>query len=198
MIHYPKRHRIGRSEFVVDYLLGIEIIYPLILAGITAVGQSLSYLLEGLLDSASEASGKYRRLGRGIVGKLTRLRAYFHYLALIHDYHALTVGYRYSRAVRDDVVVTVLVGRATAYLLFPLYHEYIRRQSVAVKKFFPCVREHSTCRAHCCCYKSHYFLLSRLQGSLYRRQKLIIFLKRRILRVIRLYLIRGSEQKSRL
>ena len=48
----------------------------------------------------------------GVVCKLSGLGADFHDLALLHDYHALTVGNGYAGTVGDYVVVSFRVGGA--------------------------------------------------------------------------------------
>ena len=62
-IHHTEGNGVRGAEFVVDKLLGVEIIHPLILAGISAVGETLTDGPEGLLDALAELAREKGRLG---------------------------------------------------------------------------------------------------------------------------------------
>ena len=89
----------GRSELVVDYLLGVEVVNALILAGVAAVGKALTYSLEGIEYRLAERACEDAGLGGGVVGKFAGLCADLDDLALLDDYHTLTVGNGNARAV---------------------------------------------------------------------------------------------------
>ena len=88
-----------RTVFVADELLGIEVVDALVLRGLTAEGEALTDILEGVDDARAELTGEDRGLGRGIIDEFTGLGAKLRNLALVDDDHALTVGNRHDRTV---------------------------------------------------------------------------------------------------
>ena len=62
-----------RTVFVADELLGIEIVDALVLRGLTAEGEALTDILEGVDDARAELTGEDRGLGRGIIDEFTGL-----------------------------------------------------------------------------------------------------------------------------
>ena len=53
-----KHKRIGCAEFVIHYLLGVEIIDSLILSGVAAVAETLADSQKRLLNALAEAAGE--------------------------------------------------------------------------------------------------------------------------------------------
>ena len=96
-----------RAEFIIDYLLGVEIVNALILAGVAAEGKALADELEGVKYRLAEGTGKDAGLGGGVVCKLSGLGADLDDLALLDDYHALPVGDCNTRSVGNDVVAAL-------------------------------------------------------------------------------------------
>ena len=146
LVYHFKYDRAGRTEFVVQNFFGVEIIYPLILAGVAAVSETLADGLKRILDAFAQTACKDRRLGGSVVCKFTGFGADLHDLALFHDDHALTVRHGNSGTVGDDVIVPFCVGGTPANTLFPLAHQYIVGQCFAVKEFLPLIGQ---CAAQC-------------------------------------------------
>ena len=95
----PEGYRIGGSELVIGYFLCVEIVNALILSGISAVCKTLSYRFEGVYNAVAQISGEYARLGGRIICKLAGFGADLNNLALLDNYHTLSVGNRYARTV---------------------------------------------------------------------------------------------------
>ena len=112
-VHYAERNGICRAELVVEYFLHVEVIDSLILTGVAAVCKAFADHLEGFLYALAEIAGEDRWLCRVVPGELARLRAELDDLALLDDYHALSVSDSDTRAVRDDIVITLRVGGAS-------------------------------------------------------------------------------------
>ena len=91
LVYHFKYDRAGRTEFVVQNFLGVEIINPLIFAGVAAVSETLTDGLKCILDALTQTACKDGWLGGAVVGKLTGFGADLHDLTLFHDDHALTV-----------------------------------------------------------------------------------------------------------
>ena len=143
------------AESVIDYLLGVEVVNALILAGVAAEGKALADGLEGVKYRLTETAGENARLSRCIVCKLSRLCADLDNLALLDDYHALAVGNGNARAAGNDVVVAPGVRRARACALCTLYNECVFINCVAVEKLLPLVCHRSAESACAGPYKSH-------------------------------------------
>ena len=93
-----------RTVFVADEFLGVEVVDALVLRGLTAEGEALADVLEGVEDTLAKRAGEDGGLGRGIIDEFARLGAELRDLALIDDDHALTIGHGDDRAVGDDVL----------------------------------------------------------------------------------------------
>ena len=150
-----ERDRRGSAVFVVEDLLGVEIVNALILAGITAVGKTLADELEGLLDAVTQLAREDARLGGGIVCKFTGLCTDLNDLTLLDNDHALSVGDRDAGAVGDDVVTALRVGGTAADALLPLDHQNILVQCLTIEKFLPLVSQYAAQCAESCFNKSH-------------------------------------------
>ena len=146
----------GRCGAVQDLaqLLGVDVVHPLILAGVAAVGKALGYGLESGCQTVAEVAGEHAGLGGGIEGILARFGAHFHHLALLHDEHTLTIGHSNAAAVGDDIILTV-VGAAAGSALLALDHQHILIQRIAIEKFLPLVCKSSAQCAHTCFDQTH-------------------------------------------
>ena len=152
--HHPEGDGGGGAVQDLAQLLGVDVVHPLILAGVAAVGKALGYGLEGLRQTVAEVAGKNAWLGRSIEGELARLGAHLHHAALLHDEHALSVCHGDAAAICDDVVLAV-VGAAAGGALLALDHQHILVQRIAVEKFFPLVCKGSAQCTHTCFDKTH-------------------------------------------
>ena len=152
--YHTERNGGGGAVQDLAQLLGVDVVHPLILAGVAAVGKALGYGLEGSCQTVAEVAGEHAGLGGGIEGILARLGAHFHHLALLHDEHALSVCHSNAAAVGDDVVLAV-VGAAAGSALLALDHQHILIQRIAVEKFLPLVCKSSAQCAHTCFDKTH-------------------------------------------
>ena len=133
--HYAERD--GRCGAVQDLaqFLGVDVVHPLILAGVAAVGKALGYGLEGCCQTIAEVAGEHAGLGGGIEGILARFGAHLHHAALLHDEHALSVCHSNAAAVGDDIILAV-VGAAAGSALLALDHQHILIQRIAMKNSF--------------------------------------------------------------
>ena len=139
VVHNPERNGIGRAELVVDQLLGVEIVHPLILTGIAAVGKALADGLEGFQNGLAQLARKNAGLCRAVVSILAGLGTDFHHLALLHDHHTLAVSNGNAGAVGDDIIGCFGVGGTAADTLDTLGDQHIRIHGIAVEKFLPLV-----------------------------------------------------------
>ena len=152
--HYAERDRRCGAVQDLAQLLGVDVVHPLILAGVAAVGKALGYGLESGCQTVAEVAGEHAGLGGGIEGILARFGAHLHHAALLHDEHALSVCHGDAAAVGDDVVLAV-VGTAAGGALLALYHQHIFVQRIAVEKFLPLVCKSSAQCAHTCFDQTH-------------------------------------------
>ena len=152
--HYAERDRRCGAVQDLAQLLGVDVVHPLILAGVAAVGKALGYGLEGSCQTVAEVAGEHARLGGCVKGEFARLGAHLHHAALLHDEHTLSVCHGDAAAVGDDVVLAV-VGTAAGGALLALYHQHIFVQRIAVEKFLPLVCKSSAQCAHTCFDKTH-------------------------------------------
>ena len=152
--HYAERD--GRCGAVQDptQLLGVDVVHPLILAGVAAVGKALGHGLEGSCQTVAEVAGEHAGLGGCVKGEFARFGAHLHHTALLHDQHTLSVCHGDAAAVGDDVVLAV-VGAAAGGALLALDHQHILVQRIAVEKFLPLVCKGSAQCAHTCFDKTH-------------------------------------------
>ena len=152
--HHPERD--GRCGAVQDLaqLLGVDVVHPLILAGVAAVGKALGYGLEGSCQTVAEVAGEHAGLGGCVKGEFARFGAHLHHAALLHDEHALSVCHGDAAAVGDDVVLAV-VGAAAGGALLALDHQHILIQRIAIEKFFPLICKSSAQCAHTCFDQTH-------------------------------------------
>ena len=152
--HHAERD--GRRGAVQDLaqFLGVDVVHPLILAGVAAVGKALGHGLEGSSQTIAKVAGEHAGLGGGIEGILARLGAHLHHLALLHDEHTLAIGHSNAAAVGNDVVLAV-VGAAAGGALLTLDHQHVFIQRIAIEKFLPLVCKRSAQCAHTCFDQTH-------------------------------------------
>ena len=136
------------AELIVDDLLQVEVIDPLILAGIAAVGEPLADLLEQVEDALAEAAGEDAGLKGGVVDEAAGLRANLADLAVFNDDHALTICDVDLGAVGDDVVIALGVGGAAGDDLGALPDEHVPVHCFAIEKLFPLVGKNAACCAY--------------------------------------------------
>ena len=158
-IDNSERNGIRRSELVVYYLFKVEIINSLVFARIAAVSKTFAYRFECFLNALTEASRKNARFGGRIVCKLSRLGTDFDNLALLNDYHTLTVGNGYTRTVGNYIVVSFRVRGTPRYLFLSFYNKNFLIYCLTVEKFFPLIRKSSAESAYSGFDKSHSVLL---------------------------------------
>ena len=154
-IHHPEGDGIGRAELIVQQFLGVEIIDPLILAGVAAKGEALAHRLEGLQNAFTQRAGEDAGLGGGVVCKLTGLGTDLHDLSLLHDHHALTVCHGDDAAVGNNIIAALGVGRACAHALAALDHHGVLVHCLAVEIFLPLICQSALQSAQTCLNKSH-------------------------------------------
>ena len=152
--HHPEGDGGGGAVQDLAQLLGVDVVYPLILAGVAAVGKALGHGLEGSSQTIAEVAGEHAGLGGRIEGKLARLGAHLHHTALLHNEHTLTIGHSNAAAVGDDVILAV-VGAAAGGALLTLDHQHILIQRITIEKFFPLVCKSSAQCAHTCFDQTH-------------------------------------------
>ncbi len=155
LVHHPEGDRRGGAVLVADDLLGVEVVDPLVLGSLAAESEPLADLLEHLADALAQIAGKDAGFGGGVEGKLARLGADLHHLALLHDHHALAVGHGNDGAAGDDVVAALGIAGAARGALLPLHRQNVRRDGLAVKILLPLVGQYATRAAQCCLNKSH-------------------------------------------
>ena len=152
--HHPEGDGGGGAVQDLAQLLGVDVVHPLILAGVAAVGKALGYGLEGSCQTVAEVAGEHAGLGGCVKGEFARFGAHLHHAALLHDEHTLSVCHGDAAAVGDDVVLAV-VGAAAGGALLALDHQHILVQRIAVEKFLPLVCKSSAQCAHTCFDKTH-------------------------------------------
>jgi len=172
--HHPEGDGGGGAVQDLAQLLGVDVVHPLVLAGVAAVGKALGHGQEGFRQTVAEVAGKNAWLGRSIKGELARLGAYLHDLALFHDEHTLPIGHGDAAAVGDDVILAV-VGAAAGGALLALYHQHILIQRITIEKFLPLVCKSSAQCAHTCFDKTHSNFL--LLFVCCKRQRFVIALR---------------------
>ena len=155
-IHDPEGNGAGRAVFAAHQLLGVDVIHPLVGGGLPAEGEPLADLGKHFVDVGGQPlAGKEGGLSAGAVGVRARFRAEIHHLALLDDEGALPLGNGDHRAVGDDVVPAMTVGRAARGALFTPDGEDLRRERVARKKFFPLIGHHAGCCRNSSFDKTH-------------------------------------------
>ena len=152
--HHPEGDGGGGAVQDLAQLLGVDVVHPLILAGVAAVGKALGHGLEGSCQTVAEVAGEHAGLSGCVKGEFARFGAHLHHTALLHDEHALSVCHGDAAAVGDDVVLAV-VGAAAGGALLALDHQHILVQRIAVEKFLPLVCKSSAQCAHTCFDKTH-------------------------------------------
>ena len=172
--HHPEGDGGGSAVQNLAQLLGVDVVHPLVLAGVAAVGKALGYGLEGGCQTVAEVAGEHAGLSGCVKGELARFGAHLHHAALLHDEHALSVCHGDAAAVGDDVVLAV-VGAAAGGALLALDHQHILVQRIAVEKFLPLVCKSSAQCAHTCFDKTHSNFL--LLFVCYKRQRFVIALR---------------------
>ena len=155
LIHDAERHGAGGAVLVAHQLLGVDVIDALVGGSLTAEAEPLADLSKHFVDVLGQTLAQQRGLGAGVVGVLAGLGAEVHHLALLHDESALALGHRHDGTVGDDVLGAVAVGRAPGDFLLSLDSQHLRRESTAVKVFFPLVAHHAGCCAQCRFDKTH-------------------------------------------
>ena len=155
LIHNAEGHGRGSAVLIADELLGVEVIHALILGGFAAEGEALADVLENFLDAGAETAAEDGGLGGAVIDKLARLGAELGDLALLDDYHALTVRNGNDRAVGDDIVRTAAVGGTARNSLAALYDEDVIIKRLAVKIFFPLITDDTAGCSKCCTNKTH-------------------------------------------
>ena len=172
--HHPEGDGGGSAVQDLAQLLGVDVVHPLVLAGVAAVGKALGYGLEGGCQTVAEVAGEHAGLGGCVKGELARFGAHLHHAALLHDEHTLSVCHGDAAAVGDDVVLAV-VGAAAGGALLALDHQHILVQRIAVEKFLPLVCKGSAQCAHTCFDKTHSNFL--LLFVCCKRQRFVIALR---------------------
>ena len=172
--HHPEGDGGGSAVQDLAQLLGVDVVHPLVLAGVAAVGKALGHGLEGLRQTVAEVAGEHAGLSGGVEGELARLSTHLHHAALLHDEHTLSVCHGDAAAVGDDVVLAV-VGAAAGDALLALDHQHILVQRIAVEKFLPLVCKGSAQCAHTCFDKTHSNFL--LLFVWCKRQRFVIALR---------------------
>ena len=152
--HHPEGNGGGGAVQDLAQFLGVDVVHPLVLARVAAVGKALGHGLECLRQTVAEVSGEDAGLGGRIESELARLRAHLHHAARLHDEHTLAVCHGDAAATGDDVVLAI-VGAAAGSALLALDHQHILIQSVAVEKFLPLVCKSSAQCTHTCFDKTH-------------------------------------------
>ena len=143
----------GSAVFVPDQFLGVEVIHPLVLAGVPAVGEPFPHLFEDVLHIVFQVPGEDGGFGAFVVGVFPRFRTQVHHLAAFHDHHALAVVHGNPGSVADDVVVA-LVGAPAPGPLPALHHQDVRCH-LAIKELFPLVGQNAANRAQSRFDESH-------------------------------------------
>ena len=153
---HAERDGVGSAVFVIAYLAQIEVVNALILAGITAEGETPSDEFEGIFDALPERARENAGFGGGIIDEFAGLAGELNDLALIDDDHELTLVDGDLGAVGNDVVAALGVAAALAVDdLLSLGDEDVLRQSFAVEKFFPLIGENSAQGSEARFNKSH-------------------------------------------
>ena len=155
LVHDAERHGAGGAVLVAHQLLGVDVVDALVGGGLTAEAEPLADLSKDFVDVLGQTLAQQRGLGTGVISVLAGLGAEVHHLALLHDEGALALGHRHDGAVGDDVFGAVAVGRAPGDFLLSLDSQHLRRESTAVKVFFPLVAHHAGCCAQCRFDKTH-------------------------------------------
>ena len=152
--HHTERDGSGGAVQDLAQLLGVDVVHPLILAGVAAVGKTLGHGQEGFRQTVAEVAGEHAGLGRSVKGELARFGAHLHDPALLHNQHTLTVCHGDAAAVGDDVILAV-VGAAAGGALLALDHQHVFVQRIAIEKFLPLVCKSSAQCAHTCFDQTH-------------------------------------------
>ena len=105
--HYAEGDGGGGAVQDLAQLLGVDVVHPLILAGVAAVGKALGYGLESGCQTVAEVAGEHAGLGGCVKGEFARFGAHLHHTALLHDQHTLSVCHGDAAAVGDDVVLAL-------------------------------------------------------------------------------------------
>ena len=172
--HHPEGDGGGGAVQDLAQLLGVDVVHPLVLAGVAAIGKALGYGLEGCCQTIAEVAGEHAGLGGCVKGEFARFGAHLHHAALLHNEHALSVCHGDAAAVGNDVVLAV-VGAAAGGALLALDHQHIFVQRIAVEKFLPLVCKGSAQCAHTCFDKTHSNFL--LLFVWCKRQRFVIALR---------------------
>ena len=165
-VHHAERHRLGRAVLVAHDLLRVEEVHALILARVTAEGETRAHALEGLLDTVSQRAGlaeEQAGLGGLVEHELARLAACVHDGALLDDDHELALVHRDDGAVRDDVALALGV-RAAALVrdaLLSLRAQHVGFKRIAVEILAPRVGQHAACSSDTRFDQTHDVLLLR-------------------------------------
>ena len=160
LVDHAKRHRACGAVLVAYDLLGVEVVDALILASVPAESKAAPHLFERFLDHVAEFAREHRGLSTRVVDEFAGLGADVNHRTILDDHHALAVGHRHDRAVRDNVVLALGVGSALADTLLALGNQRIGVQSLAIKVLTPLIGQYAASRPDACLQKSHDLLLS--------------------------------------
>gem|GEM_PF-4438589 len=155
LIDYAEGNGVCRAVLVADYLLGVDVVNTLILAGAAAELEPLPHLLKGCYDALAQLTGEDGGGGGGVVLELAGLGAKLNYIALIDNDHALTVCYRNDGAVGDDVVLTLCVAAATGNALLTFNGKHVLGHCFTIEVFEPGVGKRTADGSQCSFDKTH-------------------------------------------
>ena len=153
----PEAHGVGGTVLIADDLLDVEVVDPLVLAGVAAQGEPLLQDLPGLLQVLAQGAVEDGGLSGLVPNELAGLGGELHDPALVHDHHALTVVDGDDGPVGDDVVAALGIAALAADPLDALAHEHVLGQGLAVEVLPPLVGEDRGQRCAECLFKTHSF-----------------------------------------
>ena len=133
----------------------VMLVLLMLVGFLAAKGKALAHLGKDVINILGQPAAEQGGLGTGIVDVLTGLGAEIHHLALLHDEGALALGHRHDGAVGDDILGAVAIGRAPGDFLLSLDSQHLRRESTAVKVFFPLITSNAAGCSKCCTNKTH-------------------------------------------
>ena len=84
----PEAHGVGGTVLIADDLLDVEVVDPLVLAGVAAQGEPLLQDLPGLLQVLAQGAVEDGGLSGLVPNELAGLGGELHDPALVHDHHA--------------------------------------------------------------------------------------------------------------
>ena len=160
VIHHTERNGICSAVFISNDFFYIEEINALVLARISAHGNTFYKLFKAFYEIFPKISIKNTWLCGSIINKFSGLGTNLHNRSLVYDHHTLPFIDCNDRSVGNDVIIPLVSAKQSSFDTFlSFFYENICLQCGTVKIFTPLILKHTCSSSHTNLYNSHLFFL---------------------------------------